>query len=76
MSTKSEPDTSLASDVIWGVGGANGIAAEIGRTPQQTYYLIASGALGDAVTKLSHRTIVASRRKLQRVIAGNDSKTD
>jgi hypothetical protein len=73
MSNKHSPGKSLADDTIWGVGGENGIAAEIGRTPQQAYYLISTGALGDAVTKLSHKTIVASRSKLRRRLAGSDA---
>jgi hypothetical protein len=45
MSKQNIPPQSLADDTIWGVGGKNGIAAAIGRTPQQTYYLIARGRL-------------------------------
>ena len=71
MSRKDPPtESSLADDVIWGVGGERGIAAEIGRSPQQTYYLIARGKL--PVTKLGHRTIIASRKQLRR-LTGNDS---
>ena len=71
MSRKNLSPESLADDTIWGVGGENGIAAAIGRTPQQTYYLIARGKL--PVTKLGHRIIIASREKLRRHLAGNDS---
>jgi hypothetical protein len=70
MSRKNSPTESLADDTIWGVGGERGIAAEIGRTPQQTYYLIAQGKL--PVRKLGHKTIVASRKQLRR-LTGNDS---
>jgi hypothetical protein len=70
MSHKNLPTASLADDTIWGVSGKQGIAAEIGRTPQQTYYLIAQGAL--PVRKLGHKTIVASRKQLRR-LTGNDS---
>jgi hypothetical protein len=51
MSAQSRNST-LAADLIWGVSGEHGIAAEINRSKSETYYLIASGALGDAVQKL------------------------
>jgi hypothetical protein len=77
MSTSPPPKArltsgALADDLIWGVAGEDGIAAEIGRKPSEVYALIASGKLGHAVTKLGHRTIIASRRKLQRVLTGED----
>jgi hypothetical protein len=55
----------IADDWIWGVTGESGLAAFIGRTPQQTYYLISRGKL--PVTKLGHRTIIASRKRLRRL---------
>ena len=55
----------LADDLIWGVEGENGITAEIGRTPAQTYYLISKNKL--PVKKLGHRTIIASRKELRRL---------
>jgi hypothetical protein len=61
----------LADDLVWGVPN---IAAEINRTPTQTYHLISIGAL-DGVHKLSHKIIVASRRKLQQQFGGGSSKT-
>jgi hypothetical protein len=74
MSSKNLSPESLADDTIWGVGGKNGIAATIGRTPQQTYYLISRGRL--PVRKIGHRTIIASREKLRRHLAGDAVDTD
>lgn len=72
MSKQNIPPQSLADDTIWGVGGKNGIAAAIGRTPQQTYYLIARGRL--PVKKIGHRTIIASREQLRLCLAGDASQ--
>jgi hypothetical protein len=69
MSREDVPTVLLAEDTIWGVGGERGIAAEIGRTPQQTYYLIAQGKI--PVTKMGHRTIAASRRKLRQLFSSD-----
>jgi hypothetical protein len=66
MSRKNLAPELLADDTIWGVSGEHGIAAEIGRTPAQVYYLIARGVL--PVRKLGHRTVVASRAQLRRLI--------
>jgi hypothetical protein len=44
------------------------IAKAINRTPTQTYHLIATGALTGAVAKIGHRTIFASRRRLQNLL--------
>ena len=60
----------LSADLIWGV---EDIAAEIGRTPAQTYHLISRGAL-KGVHKIGHRTIVASRRELQRQFSGKTTE--
>jgi hypothetical protein len=65
MSKDNSTHEPLADDLVWGIGGKHGIAAEIGRTPQQVYYLIARGKL--PVAKLGHRTIVASRKQLRRL---------
>jgi hypothetical protein len=70
MSSKNLPPESLANDVIWGV---QGIADEIGRSPQQTYYLIARGKL--PVHKLGHRTIIASRKQLRRLTGNSPEAT-
>jgi hypothetical protein len=58
-----KPDS---DDIIWGVSA---IADEINRTPAQVYHLLAIGALKGAAKKLSHRTIVASRRRLRELLA-------
>jgi hypothetical protein len=72
MSRKNFPPESLAADLVWGVSGEDGIAAELGLSPQQVYYLIAKGKI--PVTKFGHRTLCASRAQLRRLI-GNDSPT-
>jgi hypothetical protein len=72
MSNHSEKKTSaLADDLLWGVPS---IAAEINRTPAQTYHLISKRKL-KGVTKLSHKVIVGSRRRLRQQLAGDDSST-
>ena len=70
MSRKNPPTDSLASDTVWGVGN---IAAEIGIPTPKAYYLIAQGKI--PVTKLGHRTVVASRSQLRRLLSG-DLKND
>ena len=62
----------LAVDLVWGVKGPHGIAACLGLTPRQTYYLIGIGKL--PVRRLSHRMIVASRTDLLRALTGNTSE--
>jgi hypothetical protein len=52
-------------DLLW--GGEN-IAKEINRSTQQFYYLYEKGVLKGAVTKLGHKTFVASRRKLRALL--------
>jgi hypothetical protein len=61
----------LADDLIWGVKGPNGIAAELGTTVRHAYYLISKGAI--PVRKLGARTVVASRSKLRERF-GSDPK--
>jgi len=61
----------LADDVIWGIRGKRGIAAEIGITPARAYYLASRGKL--PIRKLGHRTIVASRAELRRFLTGDKS---
>jgi hypothetical protein len=51
----------LADDLVWGVPA---IAAEIRKTPRQTYYLIGKGTL--PVKKLGARTYAALRSELRR----------
>jgi hypothetical protein len=65
-----KPTPALADDLIWGVDGENGIAAELGLKPSRVYYLIANGRPPLPVRRFGHRTIVASRRELQRYLAG------
>jgi len=67
-SAQSKPRPSLAEDLVWGVAGENGIAAELGLKPIQAYYLIKLGKI--PVRRFGHRTIVASRRELRRYLAG------
>jgi hypothetical protein len=55
------------NDLIWGVGGVDGIAAALNIPQEKTstaYNLIKQGRV-EGVTKLGHRTIVASRSKLR-----------
>ena len=40
MSHDQSADDTLAQDLIWGVGGRNGIAAYLRIKPRQAYYLI------------------------------------
>ena len=49
-------------NVVW---GAAAIGEDINRTTEQTRYLLRTGALGDAVRKVGHRTWVGNRRKLK-----------
>ena len=52
----------VATDWIW---GAEAIGHEIGRTTNQVYYLFSTGCFRDAVWKMSHKHLVASRTKLR-----------
>jgi hypothetical protein len=56
---KSDDDES--SDLVW---GARGIGRVINRTEAQTHHLLETGVLDDAVTRLTAKTIVGSRRAL------------
>jgi hypothetical protein len=49
------------SDLVW---GAAAIGEVIDRTPGQVYHLLSTGALDGAATKLSHKTLIGSRRAL------------
>jgi hypothetical protein len=49
-------------NVVW---GAAAIGEEIARNAEQTRRLYREGALGDAVQKIGHRTLVGDRRKLK-----------
>jgi hypothetical protein len=72
MSQKNPPTESPSDDIAWGVGGENGIAAAINRSPQQTYYLIAKGRL--PVRKLGHRMLSASRAALRKAVIADNSE--
>jgi hypothetical protein len=62
MSMKARPTESIADDLI--VGGPK-IAAELGISYRRLVYFVATGHLGDAVTKLGPKVLVASRTKLR-----------
>lgn len=68
-----EKEDTLADDVIWGVGGPNGIAAFLNIKPSRAYYLISLKAI--PVKKVSHRLITASRRELREWLRGNPHLT-
>jgi hypothetical protein len=63
----------LADDLIWGVGGPDGIAAYLGIDVRKARYLIDRGEI--PVQRKGHRTIVGSRSELRRVFgnAGEDT---
>jgi hypothetical protein len=50
------------NNVVW---GAAAIGEQISRSAEQVRYLHRTGALGDAVRKIGHRTLVGDRRKLE-----------
>ena len=58
------------SNAVW---GAEAIGQEIGRTAEQVRHLHRTGALGDAVQKKGHRTLVGDRRKLQQYPNADDA---
>jgi hypothetical protein len=66
-----ESDISLASDLIWGVDGPNGIAAFLGIDTRKAYYLIETGKL--PVQKHGRRTITARRTELRRHFASESA---
>jgi 2-methylcitrate dehydratase PrpD len=55
------PEDNLASDLLWGVGGARGIAKFLGLSERQTYHAISIGAL--PVRRVGKR-IAASKKTL------------
>jgi hypothetical protein len=65
MSSTKRSASALADDLIWGVAGKNGIAAELGIPESKAYYLISQGKI--PIRKWGHRTIIASRKQLQRL---------
>jgi hypothetical protein len=56
-------------DLLW---GAEAIGRAINRDRRRTYYLLESGALGDAVRKVGAHW-VGSRRKLLAALRGSES---
>jgi hypothetical protein len=69
MSRKNSFPEPLVDDVIWGIKGKHGIAAELGLKPEQVYYLHRRGQL--PIRRLGHRTLAASRTALRAWFAGN-----
>jgi hypothetical protein len=62
---REQSNISLASDILWGVDGEDGIAAYLGIDTRKAYYLISSGKL--PIRKFGRRTITASRSELRRI---------
>jgi hypothetical protein len=56
-----EPLSEDASDLIWGVAA---IAKVIGRKKAATYYLLRTGSLDGAVSRIGRHGFVGSRRAL------------
>jgi hypothetical protein len=63
---------SIAADLI--VGGP-AIAEELGMSYRRLGYLVASGYLGDAVTHLGPKLLIASRSKLRAKLGLAPAKT-
>ena len=58
--------TEDVSDTIWGYAA---IGREINRSPSQVRYLLVNTpVLNNAVRKLGHKTIAASRRRLRDIV--------
>jgi hypothetical protein len=70
-SSSSQPKLAIADDIVWGVAGEHGIAAELGIPEGRAYYLIAQGKI--PVTRLGHRTILASRKRLRSLINSTET---
>ena len=64
-------DDNPESDLVW---GGEGVGRVINRTKQQVYHLLEIGALDGAAAKIGHKTIVGSRRALQRLPLRNKAK--
>jgi hypothetical protein len=60
-----EKSDAAESDFLW---GAEAIACHLGLTLPQFYYLFGAGKFKGAVRKMGHRTIAASKRKLDALI--------
>jgi hypothetical protein len=63
---KSDAAAEFESDFLW---GAEAIACYLGLTLPQFYYLFAAGKFKGAARKMGHRTITASKRKLDALIS-------
>jgi hypothetical protein len=70
MSRKESPPESLADDILWGIKGKHGIAAELGLKAEQVYYMHRRGQL--PIRRVGHRTLTASRTALRAWLAGNN----
>ena len=64
-------DDNPESDLVW---GGEGVGRVINRTKQQVYHLLEIGALDGAAAKIGHKTIVGSRKALQRLPLRNKAK--
>jgi hypothetical protein len=60
----------VGEDLIWGVDGANGIAAFLGIDVRRAYYLIRRGRI--PVRHHGHRTVTASRSELRALFGMSD----
>jgi hypothetical protein len=74
--SREEPDASPSDDSADLVWGARNIGSEINRTPAQVYYLFAIGALDGAVTKLSHKILLGSRKGLRNLVGAPQRRKD
>jgi excisionase family DNA binding protein len=63
MSTIEEQQVALSDDLLW---GGQEVADFLGVPLDRVYYLIRTKRL--PIAKLGHKTIVASRKKLERAI--------
>lgn len=61
------------NDLIW---GAAAIARELGCKRSTVYYLLKTGVLQGCVKKLGFKTIVASRRALQKLTKVDAAKSN
>lgn len=61
----------LGDDLIWGVDGEDGIAAELKIPPAKAYYLIKKKVI--PVRRHGHRTISASRSELRRTFTTSNT---
>jgi hypothetical protein len=62
-----DPAGAFEGDALW---GASQIAGYMRISRASFYYLWNSGKLDGVITKIGHRTLCASRRKLDALVAG------